>query len=127
MHASHEALALASRVSEVEVLKWHNVGERAGELRAQLPLFLVSGNFFPTNCLMFCSFRPFYSSAMLSRKFCLELVGSDGGLGTICFPAVDVILEVTREDLVIRCSKCANNVSCCGCGGPAKLSGVHGY
>jgi hypothetical protein len=68
---------------------------------------------------------PFYSAPVLPRKFCFELVGSDSGMDTIRFPASDTILEVTREGPVIRCLKCANSVSCCGCGGLVNLNMVY--
>lgn len=39
------------------------------------------------------------------------------GMDTIRFAVADAILEVTKEGLVIRCSKCPHNVSCyCCCG-----------
>ena len=59
-------------------------------------------------------------------EFCLELVGNDGGMDTIRFPVADATLEVAKEDLVIRRSKCAN-VSCCCCRGLGRLRGIHGY
>lgn len=76
--------------------------------------------------ILLYSCTPFYLSPMLP---CLELVGNDGGMDTIRFLVADAILEVIKEGLVIRCSKCANNVSCCCCccRGPGRLRGIHGY
>jgi len=63
---------------------------------------------------------------MLLCEFCLELVADDGGMDTIRFLVADAILEMTKESPVIRCSKYANNVSCCCCCGLGQLRGVHG-